>query len=591
MLTRLSRALLRVFPAILLVVVGLLAALFRRRGGSRKDATTLVPVPARHTTAPARSRGAAIALLALLLGIGLIVALVNGDGFLWRIGSPLTSSDSKDKRPVAALSRPDVDVSRGNTSEAVAPGGSATEGNTGEPGAATAPGTPDPGSPSFDTVRVEPNGELVVAGRATPNGTVELLVDGKPTARAVADANGQFAIVPPALPAGSSEVGLRVTDGKGMVRPSRDSVAVAVSPSRDAKPLVALTSPDKPTVVLSQPGLSQTATRSDSDATSPRRTMTGTAPPAQRGPSGAVPADGASGALAANDAARTSRTGNGDGPDAKGSDRGASDGAGSGSSEASQAAPPKQAAVAESAEAPTKVVSIDAQDGGRLFVSGQAPAGATVRLYLNDTLIAPATVGRDGTVTFTIGRGVKPGDYKVRLDQVDAASGKVRSRVEVPFSVPDGARIAGTDRSVVASSKAEPNKDGGGKAASGASQPMASSPDGVSREGPAAGASDGPRESTSKTAAPPPSKTAGDPPGPESAPGAVFVPLVRTARIERGDSLWAISRRTYGEGDRYTAIYDANQDQIRDPDLIYPGQVFVLPSEDAIDAVRDGKDG
>ncbi|WP_243913007.1 LysM peptidoglycan-binding domain-containing protein [Methylobacterium sp. J-078] len=450
-----------------------------------------------------------------------------------------------------------------------------------------APGASDPSSPSFDTVRVEPNGELVVAGRATPNGTVELLVDGKPTARAVADANGQFAIVPPALPAGSSEVGLRVTDGKGVVRPSRDSVAVAVSPSHDAKPLVALTSPDRPTVVLSQPGPSRTATRSGSEATSPRRTMTGTDPPAQRGPGGALPADGAPGDIAANDAARTSRTGNGDGPDAKESDRGASDGAGSSSSEASQAAPPKQAAVAESAEAPTKVVSVDAQDGGRLFVSGQAPAGATVRLYLNDTLIAPATVGRDGTVTFTIGRGIKPGDYKVRLDQVDAASGKVRSRVEVPFSVPDGARIAGTNRSVAAPSEPAPDKDGGGKTASNASSPPT-----VGRQGGSKGGSDAPKHSRSETpSAPASSETVRDPIRMEPAPGTVYVPEVRTARIERGDSLWAISRRTYGEGDRYTAIYDANQDQIRDPDLIYPGQVFVLPSEDSVDAVKDGKRG
>ncbi|KQO69709.1 hypothetical protein ASF22_03745 [Methylobacterium sp. Leaf87] len=78
---------------------------------------------------------------------------------------------------------------------------------------------------------------------------------------------------------------------------------------------------------------------------------------------------------------------------------------------------------------------------------------------------------------------------------------------------------------------------------------------------------------------------------PNAVPGAVYVPEVRTARIERGDSLWAISRRTYGEGDRYTAIYDANQDQIRDPDLIYPGQVFVLPAEDAIDAGLGEKRG
>ncbi len=49
------------------------------------------------------------------------------------------------------------------------------------------------------------------------------------------------------------------------------------------------------------------------------------------------------------------------------------------------------------------------------------------------------------------------------------------------------------------------------------------------------------------------------------------------AIIRRGDNLWTIARRVYGSGLRYTAIYDANQSQIRDPALIYPGQVFDLP--------------
>ena len=62
-------------------------------------------------------------------------------------------------------------------------------------------------------------------------------------------------------------------------------------------------------------------------------------------------------------------------------------------------------------------------------------------------------------------------------------------------------------------------------------------------------------------------------------PGAVFVAEISTARIVRGDSLWQISRRTYGKGNRYTVIYDANQEQIRDPDRIYPGQMFVLPQD------------
>jgi nucleoid-associated protein YgaU len=49
--------------------------------------------------------------------------------------------------------------------------------------------------------------------------------------------------------------------------------------------------------------------------------------------------------------------------------------------------------------------------------------------------------------------------------------------------------------------------------------------------------------------------------------------------IRRGDTLWRISRENYGFGSRYVVIYLANGDQIRDPDLIYPGQVFSVPEE------------
>lgn len=48
--------------------------------------------------------------------------------------------------------------------------------------------------------------------------------------------------------------------------------------------------------------------------------------------------------------------------------------------------------------------------------------------------------------------------------------------------------------------------------------------------------------------------------------------------VQPGNSLWRIARRTYGRGIGYTVIYEANRGQIRDPDLIYPGQVFTLPA-------------
>jgi nucleoid-associated protein YgaU len=48
--------------------------------------------------------------------------------------------------------------------------------------------------------------------------------------------------------------------------------------------------------------------------------------------------------------------------------------------------------------------------------------------------------------------------------------------------------------------------------------------------------------------------------------------------VQPGNSLWRIARRLFGNGFKYVLIYDANQPQIRDPDLIYPGQVFEIPA-------------
>jgi len=71
--------------------------------------------------------------------------------------------------------------------------------------------------------------------------------------------------------------------------------------------------------------------------------------------------------------------------------------------------------------------------------------------------------------------------------------------------------------------------------------------------------------------------TAATPPSDGSAPSAVVVPKTAITVVSRGDSLWRISRVTYGTGMRYAVVYRANRDQIQDPNRIYPGQIFVLP--------------
>ena len=51
----------------------------------------------------------------------------------------------------------------------------------------------------------------------------------------------------------------------------------------------------------------------------------------------------------------------------------------------------------------------------------------------------------------------------------------------------------------------------------------------------------------------------------------------RTITVQPGDSLSKIAKREYGDGNKWRAIFDANRDKIKDPDLIHPGQVLTLP--------------
>ena len=83
------------------------------------------------------------------------------------------------------------------------------------------------GVPAFDIARIEPTGEAVIAGRATPGATVELLRNGELHDRAVADQSGQFVMVPPRFPSGTYDLTLRSKQPDGKQATSKQSVAVA----------------------------------------------------------------------------------------------------------------------------------------------------------------------------------------------------------------------------------------------------------------------------------------------------------------------------------------------------------------------------
>jgi nucleoid-associated protein YgaU len=49
--------------------------------------------------------------------------------------------------------------------------------------------------------------------------------------------------------------------------------------------------------------------------------------------------------------------------------------------------------------------------------------------------------------------------------------------------------------------------------------------------------------------------------------------------IQPGNSLWKLSREVYGKGRMYTIIYEANRDQLKNPNKIFPGQILTAPMQ------------
>lgn len=382
---------------------------------------------------------------------------------------------------------------------------------------------------TFDIVRVEPTGDAVIAGQAAPGATVELLRNGQTHAIEVADASGAFVFIAPPLPPGAHEIGLQIRDAGGEARLSRQSVTVVIAPGRDETPMVALAEPDRPTIVLSQPEPAAVESAAEI-AAEPAPAEEATIAIAAIDPVAEVPTEAAPVAAPVEVPAM-----------------------------AETEAEPEPVPVAEPvARAGVRIAAVEAETQGGLFVSGAATPGASVRLYLNETLVGMARAEETGSVSFAIRRGVRPGDYRVRLDDVDIRDGRVLSRAEVVFAMP----------LIVAEEPAPP--------------PVAAAP---APEPVSQAQSEPPVESAPEVpiaAAPAPVEAAEAIEEPVQEPveraATLTIPEINTALVARGDSLWRISRRVYGRGVRYTVIYEANAEQIRNPNLIFPGQVFVLPA-------------
>ena len=168
--------------------------------------------------------------------------------------------------------------------------------------------------------------------------------------------------------------------------------------------------------------------------------------------------------------------------------------------------------------------SVEADAAGGLIARGSAGPNATVRFYLNGSSVADAKTQSDGRWSLTIKNGMTPGGYMMRADEINPGDASVVASADTPFDYP----------------------------------------------------APGPRELRRGPPRPPPPANIGRSKAPPSADA--VVDSVQTALVRPGHTLWALSQNYYGDPTRYPVIYEANKWEIHNPNLIYPGEVFVMPT-------------
>ncbi len=498
-----------------------------------------------------------------------------------------------------------------------------------KPAAAPAPAAPAPATtpapasapagaakvPTFDVLRVEPDGSAVIAGKAVPGSKLDIVNNGQVIAQTTVEGSGDFvAVLDNPLKPGDHEIILRSTGKDGATVQSQETATVAVPAQKNGELLAMVTTPGKASRLMTVPGAEPGATAPAATTPAPAQPQTADA---------ATPAQ--------NNAA----------------------------------APASQTPATTPAEtASIRVLAVEFE-GSKIFVAGSAPAGAAVRVLVDDKAIGNGKAEASGSFVIEGDVDLAVGNHIVTAEALDAA-GNVTVRVRVPFARPE------TDQATVAMQKAPAQPSAPANAAA------TQAPDAVSdrsafealridvtkafsilsglyKDGktpaleevvaaksataialrslsefrtaatadtafttfandiaakarslftvidglpnnvvavgkqiaglearfaelnaPAPASAEAPSPQAQAQVEP---QTQPEPqtPGPKTFEQAPLAHSDSAVIIRRGDTLWQISRRVYGQGVRYTTIYLANQDQIKNPDLIEPGQIFGVP--------------
>lgn len=473
---------------------------------------------------------------------------------------------------------------------------------------ATPPAAEVPGDligATFGLLRAEPDGSVVIAGSGTPGSEVQVFSNGDLLGQTKVEPSGDWVLVPDApIPPGGTEITLGEAGKPGQ---AAEAFVVVINPDKSTEPLVVASTPGAASQVLQ--GLTPPPAGQSTDVAAATPAPTPAQPEAQPAAPTAQPAAEPAPAQPAaapeattppatpqptaepTPAAEPTTTAQQPAAPAPEAPVANTETAVAGAETAVAAATPAPttppAASEPAAIAPPTIDAIEIE-GDRTFFAGGGPEGATMRLYVDDTFIAD-TIVSDGRWLVEAGNVLTKPSQRIRVDMLQPGSAQVASRAEVDFVVDlpkaePPVAVAQADQPKPETSTPAPAAE-----TSAPAQPTAAPSEPA--QSPTASQSSAPAASTEPSPAQP--AAAPTEPEPASASDETSVPtMVATAVgdpeaarfasgkaiIRTGDNLWTIARRVYGAGIKYTTIYEANNGQIRDPDRIYPGQVFDLPS-------------
>ena len=412
-------------------------------------------------------------------------------------------------------------------------------------------------APKFDVVRIEDDGSALIAGQAQGRGHVILSVDGVelPEARADLTGNGQFVIfafLPATADQQSLKLHLYAQDGSGPVV-SVQTIFVAPAPVEEAVAASESVAPESEAPAETETtDETNDATETDIEVeTAPTQTAS-TEAPEDAAPATVILAD--------EDGVRVLQDG-----------------------------------TPSAANPAVTIDTISYSSNGDVILGGRGQAGNFVRIYLDNQSIATSKISANGYWSLELS-DIEPGIYTLRVDELNA-TGDVVSRAETPFK-----REAAEELAELMAPETEPEEPSVEVPSQNVAEAQSAQADAPSSDAPKTaaetvadtGSDTAPDTSVTQVEVTVQAEVAelnpqdeqssdGETVATEAQPADTASVLrtpsqkFRVRTVQPGSTLWAIAKESYGAGIEYFKVFEANKERIRDPDLIYPGQVFEIP--------------